>query len=185
MKLVVCFLGEWAILTWWAIFTDQEAVGNNEPSKRRKWNSDNIKVPEHQSSNLTSTTTPKDTTKPAVLKRNFSRSDSMASEDTPKERVGEFVISQSDIKEFYWLLLSSKRFLFRLSYLAVLPSQTPPTTSLRIDHFLRPFTLKAVQELLGKTGTIMSFWMDHIKTHCYVTVRLIALFLTSISFVIV
>ncbi|XP_058096671.1 uncharacterized protein LOC131242198 [Magnolia sinica] len=48
------------------------------------------------------------------------------------------------------------------------PSQKTPTTSLRIDHFLRPFTLKAVQELLAKTGTVCSFWMDHIKTHCYV-----------------
>ncbi|XP_022751040.1 apoptotic chromatin condensation inducer in the nucleus-like [Durio zibethinus] len=117
---------------------DQEAVGNNEPSKRRKWNSGNIRVPEQQGSNLKPTTTPKDSTQPAALKHNFSRSDSTASEDTPKERV-------------------------------VLPSQKPPTTSLRIDRFLRPFTLKAVQELLGKTGTVMSFWMDHIKTHCYVT----------------
>ncbi|XWS33280.1 hypothetical protein CRYUN_Cryun22dG0068000 [Craigia yunnanensis] len=117
---------------------DQEAAGNNEHSKRRKWNSDNIKVPEPQGSNLTTTTTPKDTTQPAALKRKFSRSDSTASEETPKERV-------------------------------VLPSQKLPTTSLKIDHFLRPFTLKAVQELLAKTGTVTSFWMDHIKTHCYVT----------------
>ncbi|KAK9678649.1 hypothetical protein RND81_11G225300 [Saponaria officinalis] len=49
------------------------------------------------------------------------------------------------------------------------PSTKASTNSLRIDHFLRPFTLKAVQELLGKTGTVASFWMDHIKTHCYVT----------------
>ncbi|XP_057807064.1 uncharacterized protein LOC131021788 [Salvia miltiorrhiza] len=49
------------------------------------------------------------------------------------------------------------------------PSSRPPTTSLRIDRFLRPFTLKAVQELLGKTGTVTSFWMDHIKTHCFVS----------------
>ncbi|XP_071732297.1 uncharacterized protein [Rutidosis leptorrhynchoides] len=49
------------------------------------------------------------------------------------------------------------------------PSSKPPTTSLRIDRFVRPFTLKAAQELLGKTGTIVSFWMDNIKTHCYVT----------------
>ncbi|KAL4203269.1 hypothetical protein AMTRI_Chr01g103150 [Amborella trichopoda] len=49
------------------------------------------------------------------------------------------------------------------------PPQRSPTTSLRIDRFLRPFTLKAVQELLAKTGTFCSFWMDHIKTHCYVT----------------
>ncbi|KAJ8769569.1 hypothetical protein K2173_005172 [Erythroxylum novogranatense] len=49
------------------------------------------------------------------------------------------------------------------------PSQKPPTNSLRIDRFVRPFTLKAVQELLEKTGTSTSFWMDQIKTHCYVT----------------
>ncbi|KAI7729350.1 hypothetical protein M8C21_017431 [Ambrosia artemisiifolia] len=49
------------------------------------------------------------------------------------------------------------------------PSSKTPTTSLRIDNFLRPFTLKAVQEFLGKTGTIVSFWMDQIKTHCYIT----------------
>ncbi|KAL1568021.1 histone-lysine N-methyltransferase SETD1B-like [Salvia divinorum] len=49
------------------------------------------------------------------------------------------------------------------------PSSKPPTNSLRIDRFLRPFTLKAVQELLGKTGTVTSFWMDHIKTHCFVS----------------
>ncbi|KAH6796666.1 SAP domain-containing protein [Perilla frutescens var. hirtella] len=48
------------------------------------------------------------------------------------------------------------------------PSSKLPTNSLRIDRFLRPFTLKAVQELLGKTGTVTNFWMDHIKTHCYV-----------------
>ncbi|KAL3637402.1 hypothetical protein CASFOL_018570 [Castilleja foliolosa] len=49
------------------------------------------------------------------------------------------------------------------------PSSKPPTNSLRIDHFLRPFTMKKVQELLGKTGTVTGFWMDHIKTHCYVS----------------
>ncbi|GAB2278625.1 hypothetical protein Dimus_013303 [Dionaea muscipula] len=49
------------------------------------------------------------------------------------------------------------------------PPTRSPTNSLRIDRFLRPFTLKAVQALLGKTGTVNSFWMDHIKTHCYVT----------------
>ncbi|OMO56002.1 hypothetical protein CCACVL1_26833 [Corchorus capsularis] len=117
---------------------DQEAVVNNEPAKRRRWNTDNVKVPERQGPNLTPTTTPKETIQPAALRRNFSRSDSTASDDTPKERV-------------------------------VPPSQKPATTSLRIDRFLRPFTLKAVQELLGKTGTVTSFWMDHIKTHCYVT----------------
>ncbi|VFQ77086.1 unnamed protein product [Cuscuta campestris] len=49
------------------------------------------------------------------------------------------------------------------------PSPKPATNSLRIDRFVRPFTLKAVQDLLGKTGTATSFWMDNIKTHCYVS----------------
>ncbi|XP_073061876.1 uncharacterized protein [Primulina eburnea] len=49
------------------------------------------------------------------------------------------------------------------------PSPRSPSNSLRIDRFLRPFTLKAVQGLLGKTGTVTSFWMDHIKTHCCVS----------------
>ncbi|GKV25317.1 hypothetical protein SLEP1_g34773 [Rubroshorea leprosula] len=117
---------------------DQEAVGNNEPSKRRRWNSEKIRVPEQPSPNHTPTTTHKLAFQPAALKRNFSRSDSTASNDASKEQ-------------------------------AVPPSQKPPTTSLRIDRFLRPFTLKAVQELLGKTGNVTSFWMDQIKTHCYVT----------------
>ncbi|PSS36713.1 Apoptotic chromatin condensation inducer in the nucleus like [Actinidia chinensis var. chinensis] len=121
-----------------SFWMDHQVVGNNETSKRqRRWNSENLKVPEPQS-NIASSTTPTDMFPSTTLKRNFSRSNSAASEDAPKERV-------------------------------VPPSPKPPTNSLRIDRFLRPFTLKAVQELLGKTGTVASFWMDHIKTHCYVT----------------
>lgn len=75
-----------------AIFTDQPAVGNNEPIKRqRRWNSEGLKVPEPQSANSTPTTTPKDTFQSAAMKRNLSRSDSTNSEDTPKERVGELL----------------------------------------------------------------------------------------------
>ncbi|KAK4352427.1 hypothetical protein RND71_027945 [Anisodus tanguticus] len=48
-------------------------------------------------------------------------------------------------------------------------SSKAATNSLKIENFLRPFTLKAVQELLGRTGEVCSFWMDQIKTHCYVT----------------
>ncbi|KAL6222992.1 hypothetical protein ACLB2K_006382 [Fragaria x ananassa] len=115
------------------------AVATNEPAvKRRRWNSESLKVPEPQNSIQTPTTTPKDTSQTPILKRNFSRSNSTMSEDTPKERV-------------------------------VPPSQKPPTNSLKIDHFLRPFTLKAVHELLGKTGKVTDFWMDQIKTHCFVT----------------
>ncbi|KAL6841716.1 hypothetical protein ACP4OV_028228 [Aristida adscensionis] len=49
------------------------------------------------------------------------------------------------------------------------PPTKSATTSLRIDKFVRPFTLKAVHELLAITGSICSFWMDRIKTHCYIT----------------
>ncbi|XP_044501253.1 apoptotic chromatin condensation inducer in the nucleus-like isoform X2 [Mangifera indica] len=117
---------------------DQEAVGSNEPLKRqRKWNSESLKLTD-QSSNLIPTTTPRDTFQSSASKRNLSRSDSVVSDDTAKERV-------------------------------VPPSPKSPTNSLRVDHFVRPFTLKAVHELLGKTGSFTCFWMDHIKTHCYVT----------------
>ncbi|XP_062098573.1 uncharacterized protein LOC133804418 [Humulus lupulus] len=116
---------------------DESLAGNSEPLKRqRRWNSESLKIPEPQSSNIT-TTTPKDAFQSSALKR-LARADSIISEDSPKER-------------------------------AVPPSPKSPTSSLRIDRFLRPFTLKAVQELLGKTGNVTSFWMDHIKTHCYVT----------------
>lgn len=116
---------------------DQQTVGNNDIAKRqRRWNSEGLKIPEPQNTDVVSTT-PKDVFQPA-FRRSFSRSDSTVGEEVPKERV-------------------------------VPPSPKPPTNSIRIDRFLRPFTLKAVQELLGKTGTVTNFWMDQIKTHCYVS----------------
>lgn len=51
------------------------------------------------------------------------------------------------------------------NFSAVPPSSKPPTSALRIDRFLRPFTLKAVQELLGKTGKITNFWMDRSRLY--------------------
>mmetsp|Transcript_28084 Transcript_28084/g.61478 ORF Transcript_28084/g.61478 Transcript_28084/m.61478 type:complete len:440 (-) Transcript_28084:150-1469(-) len=50
------------------------------------------------------------------------------------------------------------------------PSPRPASRFLRIDNFLRPFTKKQLLELLGETGTIADngFWMNAIKTHCYV-----------------
>ncbi|RHN69410.1 putative transcription regulator SAP family [Medicago truncatula] len=118
-------------------YPEQTLVGNNEPAKRqRRWNTEAVKGADLQSTTPRSATTPKDGQ--ITLKRNLSRSNSSATDDTPKERI-------------------------------VPPSRRAPTNSLRIDQFLRPFTLKAVQELLGKTGSVSSFWMDQIKTHCYVT----------------
>lgn len=117
---------------------DRATVGNSEATKRQcRWNNEGLKVLEPNDDNLSPSITPRGTFQ-SNAKRTFSRSDSMASVETPKERV-------------------------------VPPSSKPPTSALRIDRFLRPFTLKAVQELLGKTGKVINFWMDHIKTHCYVS----------------
>ncbi|KAK4509480.1 uncharacterized protein ATC70_007832 [Mucor velutinosus] len=46
---------------------------------------------------------------------------------------------------------------------------TSETASLYIKGFVRPLIIKHVQELLSKYGTVKRFWMDSIKTHCYVT----------------
>lgn len=117
---------------------DHEVAKTNDTSKRqRRWNPETVKVPDLPPSNISATSTPRDSFKP-VSKHIFARSDSTLSAGSPKERV-------------------------------VPPSPKTVTNSLRIDRFLRPFTLKAVQELLAKTGTVCKFWMDHIKTHCYVT----------------
>ncbi|KAI9996848.1 hypothetical protein PInf_000110 [Phytophthora infestans] len=44
-------------------------------------------------------------------------------------------------------------------------------TTLRIDNFIRPFTLNAVKALVQELGNYVEdgFWMDAIKTHCFVT----------------
>jgi hypothetical protein len=48
------------------------------------------------------------------------------------------------------------------------PSRKSPSPALLIYGFVRPFTLQAVKELLEQTGRVQGFWMDQIKTHCYV-----------------
>ncbi|KAI8640417.1 hypothetical protein BD408DRAFT_419865 [Parasitella parasitica] len=42
-------------------------------------------------------------------------------------------------------------------------------TAIYVKGFIRPLIIKHVQELFGKYGTVKRFWMDSIKTHCYVT----------------
>ncbi|KAL7692433.1 putative SAP domain, nucleotide-binding alpha-beta plait domain superfamily, acinus, RNA recognition [Plasmopara halstedii] len=48
---------------------------------------------------------------------------------------------------------------------------TETRTTLRIDNFIRPFTLNAVKSLVQELGNFVEngFWMDAIKTHCFVT----------------
>ncbi|KAJ3168727.1 hypothetical protein HDU87_000973 [Geranomyces variabilis] len=44
-----------------------------------------------------------------------------------------------------------------------------PGTTVWIKNFTRPLTLPAVKELLSPFGTLEKFWMDKIKSNCYVT----------------
>jgi len=55
------------------------------------------------------------------------------------------------------------------------PAQPPAAkisvngSSLRIDGFVRPFRKDHAKELLEAHGEVLKFWMDAIKTHCYVS----------------
>ncbi|KAF6175715.1 hypothetical protein GIB67_022717 [Kingdonia uniflora] len=118
---------------------DKEAAVKNEPSKRQRRWNSATVKVPEEQTSNTPSTTPRDKSQPTIPKRNFTRSDS--------------TLNGGDAPK--------ER--------VVPPTAKVPTSSLRIDHFVRPFTLKAVQGLLAKTGTVSSFWMDNIKTHCYVT----------------
>lgn len=72
------------------ILTDQEAVVNNEPPKRqRRWNNSSSVRNSEPHGSLAPATIQKEPFQSTAPKRNFSRSDSKVSEDSPKERVGE------------------------------------------------------------------------------------------------
>jgi len=45
-----------------------------------------------------------------------------------------------------------------------------PTNSLLIRNLQRPFVNSALESLLKNYGKITNFWLDFIKTHCYVKV---------------
>ncbi|CDH48797.1 hypothetical protein RO3G_06496 [Lichtheimia corymbifera JMRC:FSU:9682] len=45
---------------------------------------------------------------------------------------------------------------------------TVTSSAIYIKGFVRPLIVRHVQELIGKYGTVRRFWMDAIKTHCYV-----------------
>ncbi|TDH65598.1 hypothetical protein CCR75_004940 [Bremia lactucae] len=53
----------------------------------------------------------------------------------------------------------------------ILDLEEKHSNTLRIDNFIRPFTLNAVKTLVQELGNFVEdgFWMDAIKTHCYVT----------------
>jgi hypothetical protein len=51
-------------------------------------------------------------------------------------------------------------------------SESKPVDSnaVYIKGFVRPLILRHAEELAKKYGTVKKFWMDSIKTHCYVIV---------------
>ncbi|XP_044130066.1 apoptotic chromatin condensation inducer in the nucleus isoform X3 [Bufo gargarizans] len=51
------------------------------------------------------------------------------------------------------------------------PPRRKPSCIVHICNLVRPFTLGQLKELLSRTGTIVDehFWIDKIKSHCYVT----------------
>lgn len=74
---------------WCLLNAAEETVAATEPIKRqRRWAADGAKVPERQPISHSGSDAPKEIFQPA-LKRSFGRSDSTASGDSPKERVGE------------------------------------------------------------------------------------------------
>ena len=52
------------------------------------------------------------------------------------------------------------------------PAKNDPSRVLSVRNLVRPFTLRQLREFLSKSGTVIEdgFWINHIKSHCYVTV---------------
>ncbi|XP_070292798.1 apoptotic chromatin condensation inducer in the nucleus isoform X2 [Salvelinus sp. IW2-2015] len=51
------------------------------------------------------------------------------------------------------------------------PPRGKVSNIVHVSNLVRPFTLGQLKELLGRTGTVLEdgFWIDKIKSHCYVT----------------
>ncbi|KAJ8011770.1 hypothetical protein DPEC_G00061710 [Dallia pectoralis] len=51
------------------------------------------------------------------------------------------------------------------------PPRSEVSNIVHVSNLVRPFTLGQLKELLRRTGTILeeTFWIDKIKSHCYVT----------------
>ena len=52
------------------------------------------------------------------------------------------------------------------------PARRPPSNVVHVTGLVRPYTLGQLKELLGRTGSLVDdgFWIDSIKSHCYVVV---------------
>ncbi|CAM6127284.1 unnamed protein product [Calypogeia fissa] len=152
---------------------DGEELRHQEPAKRqRRWNSDKSigASADVTASNVNTTDALKESAAPASRETQapVAPSPSTTASSTPKASAASTsfdkpapsrtVLSRTDIVNGD---VDKKR--------VVPPPTRTPTVSLKIDRFVRPFTIKAVKELLEQTGTVKEMWMDQIKTHCFVT----------------
>lgn len=46
------------------------------------------------------------------------------------------------------------------------------SSAIIVKGFVRPLIIRQAQDLFAKYGKVKRFWMDSIKTHCYVIVSL-------------
>lgn len=55
---------------------------------------------------------------------------------------------------------------------AVSPPRNPPSSVIHVSNLVRPFTQNQLNQLLSQYGTLVEggFWINKIKSHCYVTV---------------
>ena len=49
----------------------------------------------------------------------------------------------------------------------------PPSTSVCVSNLVRPFTLPSLREKLEEFGEYSYFWINSVKSHCFVTVNII------------
>jgi hypothetical protein len=49
-------------------------------------------------------------------------------------------------------------------------ARPPPSASICVSNLVRPFTLPALREKLASFGEVTDFWINSIKSHCFVTV---------------
>ena len=61
------------------------------------------------------------------------------------------------------------------------PARRAPSNVVHVTGLVRPYTLGQLKELLGRTGKLVhdGFWIDGIKSHCYVVVR--TLFVSTVK----
>lgn len=153
---------------------DQDGEARQEPAKRqRRWNSGKNLLSEASNTKPLTTDTLKDIIPEKAVEIHLGSS-SLESPVSPLATKGSHFLSKAARTSFSRpapppLKSDSMANGENKRPRIVPPPVRSPTISLKIERFLRPFTIKALKELLSETGTIRYFWIDQIKTHCYVT----------------